>query len=369
MLIGMLARFVTFLSEPSRSGPNGDRVAATQSNIGSAEAPQGPVSTPRYRSVALPTLQVPTYAGDLRQWQEFWDHYSATIHENTELPPIEKFKYLLTYLTGAAKRAIEGIRLADNNYEIAVTTLKERFGRHELLVNEHIDQLLALSPVRSSKEVEKLRVLHDTVRFRVSALEGLGVPPEQYTVVLHRVLMRCLPEDLAIMYRQKKKEESTRGTNASAEPTPPEARTHKATDILAFLKIQVEVREEGKQEAASSYTHNSCHQSLPEPYVQQVPTPTPNGPLRAVTSRHHDRCSCTNSTERLVRLYLTDGNYGVNWRYRSQSQASFLKRTHCAGPPPGGDVESQTFRVVLAAAPHTKLVSDESVAALEPQIA
>ncbi|XP_037515293.1 uncharacterized protein LOC119391709 [Rhipicephalus sanguineus] len=103
----------THLSEPSRSRPNGDRVAATQSNIASAEAPQGPVSTPRYRSVALPTLQVPTYAGDLRQWQEFWDHYSATIHNNIELPPIEKFKYLLTYLRGAAKRAIEGIRLAD----------------------------------------------------------------------------------------------------------------------------------------------------------------------------------------------------------------------------------------------------------------
>ncbi|XP_037528605.1 uncharacterized protein LOC119405847 [Rhipicephalus sanguineus] len=168
----------TGLSGPSKSEPNDDRVAATQSNIGSAGAPPGPVSTPRYRSVALPTLQVPTYAGDLRQWQEFWDHYRATIHENTELPPIEKFRYLLTYLTGAAKRAIEGIRLADNNYEIAVTTLKERFDRQELLVNEYIDQLLALSPVRSSKEVEKLRVLHDTVRFRVSALEGLGVPPE-----------------------------------------------------------------------------------------------------------------------------------------------------------------------------------------------
>ncbi|XP_037520910.1 uncharacterized protein LOC119397560 [Rhipicephalus sanguineus] len=249
----------THLSEPSRSRPNGDRVAATQSNIASAEAPQGPVSTPRYRSVALPTLQVPTYAGDLRQWQEFWDHYSATIHNNIELPPIEKFKYLLTYLRGAAKRAIEGIRLADNNYDIAVKTLKERFGRQELLVNEHIDQLLALSPVRSSKEVEKLRMLQDAVRFRVSALEGLGVPPDQYTVVLNRVLMRCLPEDLAILYRQKKKEESTQDGDASVEHTTPEARTHKATDILSFLKIQVEVREEGKQAAPSSHP---CHSTM-----------------------------------------------------------------------------------------------------------
>ncbi|KAH7947276.1 hypothetical protein HPB52_009136 [Rhipicephalus sanguineus] len=274
----------------SWSEPNDDRVAATQSNIGSAGAPPGSVSTPRYRSVALPTLQVPTYAGDLRQWQEFWDHYSATIHENTELPPIEKFMYLLTYLTGAAKRAIEGTRLADNNYEIAVTTLKERFGRQELLVNEHIDQLLvAREEFQGSGEAS-----------------GLGVPPEQYTVVLHRVLMRCLPEDLGIMYRQKKKEESTRGTNASAEPTPPEARTHKATDILAFLKIQVEVREEGKQEAASSYTHNSItvpgDMSSPRRSSQGIPSASAlaateslqqRTPCVLCDSRGHSLAECT----------------------------------------------------------------------------
>ncbi|KAH7935597.1 hypothetical protein HPB52_010336 [Rhipicephalus sanguineus] len=297
------------------SRPNGDRVAATQSNIESVGRRQGP-------SVRHATG--PDVCRDLRQWLEFWDHYSATIHENTELPPIEKFKYLLTYLTGAAKRAIEGIRLADNNYEIA-----------ELLVNEHIDQLLALSPVRSSKEVEKLRVLHDTVRFRVSALEGLGVPPEQYTVVLHRVLMRCLPEDLAIMYRQKK-EESTRGTNASTEPTPPEARTHKATDILAFLKSQVEVRCDccdGIPTAANSVlaycataeltTSQHVRPTWPskrkEPGAERrnhvakfcrvsrnltcnkCPTPTPNDPLRIVTRCRTDRFSRT--TEQLVTVW------------------------------------------------------------------
>ncbi|KAH7986454.1 hypothetical protein HPB52_024962 [Rhipicephalus sanguineus] len=334
-----------------QSEPNDDRVAATQSNIGSAGAPPGPVRTPRYRSVALPTLQVPTYAGDLRQWQEFWDHYSATIHENTELPPIEKFKYLLTYLTGAAKRAIEGIRLADNNYEIAVITLKERFGRQELLVNEHIDQLLALSPVRSSKEVEKLRVLHDT----------------------------AFPQDLAVLYRQKKKEESTQDGDTSAERTTPEARTHKATDILSFLKIQVEVREEGKQAAPSSHPCHStmvhddmnsptrsahaipsasalvateslqqrtlscvlcnsrahslaectadmsveekkarlrnsrCCYSFPEPHVQQVPTPTPNGPLRIVTRCRNDRFSKNDRAAGYVWNYFPDSNHGFNW--------------------------------------------------------
>ncbi|XP_037505817.1 uncharacterized protein LOC119382165 [Rhipicephalus sanguineus] len=203
----------------------------------------GQVREHRQRSVQLPKLQIPTFDGSLRGWQSFWDHFDATIHKNAELPRIEKFKYLLTYLTGSAKRAIEGIRLAEQNYDLAIKTLTDRFGRRDLLVNDHIDHLLALSPVKCSSEVPKLRLLHDNVQFHVSALEGLGVSPDQYTVVLNRVLMRCLPEDLAIMYRQKTKETNCAPSIAET----PEDRTRLAKEMLTFLRIQVEIREEGRQ--------------------------------------------------------------------------------------------------------------------------
>ncbi|KAH7957284.1 hypothetical protein HPB52_017107 [Rhipicephalus sanguineus] len=111
--------------------------------------------------VVLPKLQIPTFSGALRDWQTFWDHFSATIHRNEDLLPIEKFKYLLSYLSGVAKRAIEGIRLTEDNYAIAIRTLTERFGRRDLLINEHIDHLLALPPVKSSADVDKLRLLYD----------------------------------------------------------------------------------------------------------------------------------------------------------------------------------------------------------------
>ncbi|XP_037525616.1 uncharacterized protein LOC119402539 [Rhipicephalus sanguineus] len=200
----------------------------------SVDAPDQ-VREQRQRSVVLPRLQIPTFDGNLREWQPFWDHYDATIHQNDELPRIEKFKYLLTYLTGSAKRSIEGIRLAEQNYDLAIKTLTDRFGRRDLLINEHVDHLLALIPVKSSSDVAKLRTLHDNVQFRVSALEGLGVSPDQYIVVLNRVMMRCLPDDLAIMHRQKTKEDdrATSGTET------PEDRMRRAKDLLTFLRIQV----------------------------------------------------------------------------------------------------------------------------------
>ncbi|KAH7940220.1 hypothetical protein HPB52_022497 [Rhipicephalus sanguineus] len=117
--------------------------------------------------------------------QPFWDHFDATIHKNTELPRIEKIRHLLTCLTGSPKQAIKGIRLAEQNYDLAFKTLTDRSGRPDLLVNEHVDHLFTLSTVKSSSEVLKLRLLHGNVQFHVSALEGLGVSPDQYTVVLN----------------------------------------------------------------------------------------------------------------------------------------------------------------------------------------
>ncbi|KAH8042809.1 hypothetical protein HPB51_025861 [Rhipicephalus microplus] len=117
----------------------------------------------RQRSIQLPKLQMPTFEGSLRIWQSFWDHFDITIYKNTELPRIEKFKYLLTYLTGSAKRAEEGIRQAEQNYDLAIKSLTDCFGRQDPIVNEGVNHILALISVKSSSEVLKLRLLHDSM--------------------------------------------------------------------------------------------------------------------------------------------------------------------------------------------------------------
>ncbi|KAH7969807.1 hypothetical protein HPB52_021965 [Rhipicephalus sanguineus] len=238
------------------------------------EGTPGPATVPRHRTVVLPKLQIPTFSGALRYWQTFSDHFSATIHRNEDLLLIEKFKYLLSYLSGAVKRAIEGIRLTEDNYAIAIRTLTKRFGRRDLLINEHIDHLLALPPVKSSADVDKLRLLYDKVQFRVSALTGLGVSPDQYNMVLNRVLMRCLPDDLAILYRQKSKE-AAQDTSGIATP---EERARQDAEMLSFLRIQIEVREEGRP----GRTPSAFSRLLPEEDVE--PPSAPMGHLSTASA-------------------------------------------------------------------------------------
>ncbi|KAH8029258.1 hypothetical protein HPB51_024648 [Rhipicephalus microplus] len=76
-----------------------------------------------------------------------------------------RFQYFLTYLTTAAKAAIQLIRLADVKYDVVNRTLSDHFGRHNVLVDDHLDSVLSVASVRSSADVTLLRNLHDEATF------------------------------------------------------------------------------------------------------------------------------------------------------------------------------------------------------------
>ncbi|XP_077541002.1 uncharacterized protein LOC144153223 [Haemaphysalis longicornis] len=244
---------------------------------------------------------------------------SVTIHDNVELTKIEKFKYLLTYFIGDARRAIEGIRLSEANYDVAVSALVQRFGRPELLINERIDQLLAFTRILSSTNIDRLRELYDKVHFRVSALEALGVPQDQYAVVLNHVLLRCLPDDITLMYRQRAKELCQGSTAGSAtESAMSQGHGCQVKKLLEFLWIQIEIREEGKQgQPLSTAARRSVQNAdLNPPGQSETPVPsalaltaetespaTPASPL--CDSRGHKVADCRvsqSAAEKMARL-------------------------------------------------------------------
>ncbi|KAM7282391.1 uncharacterized protein ISCGN_007173 [Ixodes scapularis] len=76
--------------------------------------------------------------------------FRQAIHDNIELSGVEKFLYLRTVLTGKAAAAVSGIQATESSYAYAVELLKERFGKKDVLVQEHLTQLLNL-PKRTTK--------------------------------------------------------------------------------------------------------------------------------------------------------------------------------------------------------------------------
>lgn len=55
--------------------------------------------------------------------------------------------------------------------------------------------------MRSSCHVAALRKFYGQVQASDNSLNGLGMPPAQYAVLLYRLPMHSLPDDLAVLYR------------------------------------------------------------------------------------------------------------------------------------------------------------------------
>ena len=93
----------------------------------------GTNSSSSVRKVKLPKLDFPKFSGDILSWKEFWDSFHAAIDQNQSLAQVDKLNYLKAKLEGHRVSAISGLELTGDNYSVAVTILKERFGKEQVV--------------------------------------------------------------------------------------------------------------------------------------------------------------------------------------------------------------------------------------------
>ncbi|GBM44467.1 hypothetical protein AVEN_261460-1 [Araneus ventricosus] len=105
----------------------------------------------------LPKLSISKFYGQSSLWLTFWNSFESAIHENDSLSEVSKFNYLKAHLGGSALSTIEGFALTPENYEIAIKLLKERFGRSDVLINTHLNNLLRICPLKNSDDILKAK--------------------------------------------------------------------------------------------------------------------------------------------------------------------------------------------------------------------
>ena len=100
-------------------------------------------------SVSLPKLYLKPFGGNITEWNQFWDEYKQSIHLNPTLTRVQKFNYLVSYLQGVAYKSIQGLSVTEENYEQAISILKERFSDNQKIINAHMDKLFNIKPVHN----------------------------------------------------------------------------------------------------------------------------------------------------------------------------------------------------------------------------
>ncbi|XP_055603915.1 uncharacterized protein LOC129752147 [Uranotaenia lowii] len=158
--------------------------------------PQAPpyASTNSLKSLNLPTISLPTFAGDYQDWLGFHDTFVAMIHDNHDVPDIQKFHYLKAAVKGEASQVIESFGLSAINYRLAWEALVKRYANEYLLRKRNI-QALFESPKMFNESASELRGVVDEFERHVKVLGQLREPVGSWSSLLEHLLCSRLHAD------------------------------------------------------------------------------------------------------------------------------------------------------------------------------
>ena len=131
-------------------------------------------------------------------WLPFWSQFEK-IDEDPDLHESDKFQYLVQDMRpgSRAKDFIDSYPVTTNNYAKAISALKGRFGKPDLLIDVYVRELIRLisSNVKRGEKMP-LTKLFDELEAQLRALESLNFETERNSCFLYPMVESNLSEDV-----------------------------------------------------------------------------------------------------------------------------------------------------------------------------
>ena len=186
----------------------------------------------------LPKTDLRKFSGDVLDWPEFWDIFRVAMHDNIDIPPVQKFVYLKSLLTGEAAGYLANFKTEEANYELTVEHLQSRYGKDDVQRNRLTTKLADMKPIDQSSKA--MRDTVDELCSTVRALQVQGVTLDQYGALLIPLIDSKLPKDWRLEWARQK---TTLGKD-----------TVNFSKLLEFLEQELEIRESADQSDEKSQT-------------------------------------------------------------------------------------------------------------------
>ena len=128
------------------------------------------------------------FDGNFQQWQEFWDIYKATIHEQQTMPAVLEVQLFdQSVLKGSVLSAIARIPFTSENYSLVVKLLQERFGRKEAIVKSYFK--LQYLPKTGNKFAD-IQWVSETIEKVLRQLEAQGESIDEQRVLIQQIISK-----------------------------------------------------------------------------------------------------------------------------------------------------------------------------------
>lgn len=155
-----------------------------------SQAPQPPpaaIPPSQVTQVRLPSVTLPVFDGDLREWQNFHDLFVALVHSSSELPTIQKYHYLRAALHGDALNVIRTIPICSDQYFVAWQTLIEHYHNTRRLKHITVRSLFDY-PAMQRESAADLHALLEHFEVTVRIMQQQGEQTEHWDSLLMHLL-------------------------------------------------------------------------------------------------------------------------------------------------------------------------------------
>uniref|UniRef100_A0A8D8LSF2 Integrase catalytic domain-containing protein n=1 Tax=Cacopsylla melanoneura TaxID=428564 RepID=A0A8D8LSF2_9HEMI len=139
----------------------------------------------------LPPIQLVKFDGTLEKYQEFSDNFQTLIDSKADLADHVKLHYLKSQLVGKAAYLIEGLRITNENYKVAMDILKEEYGAPEVIRNKIYHEIKKLKLYSDKPEHVEDFYRKLEVNFMLLENQGVDVNTNQ---LLASILFSKLPD-------------------------------------------------------------------------------------------------------------------------------------------------------------------------------
>ncbi|XP_076382766.1 uncharacterized protein LOC143260626 [Megalopta genalis] len=134
-------------------------------------------------SSLLPQIQIRPFDGNPLEWNSFRDTFDSLVHQNEDLPAVQKFHLLKNALRGEIASVITSLTASEENYIVAWELLQKRCNKRRQIVYAHLKSLLELQDVKVDSP-DRLRVLAEQAEVHVNALKALEQPVQHWSTFL-----------------------------------------------------------------------------------------------------------------------------------------------------------------------------------------
>lgn len=177
----------------------------------------------------------------------FWSRFK-NIHEDANITKEDKFEYLLQSMipNTRASDLVNSYPPTEDNYDKVIDSLKNRYGKNELLVEVYVRELLklVLNNAMSPKGKILLSSVYDKLESQMRSLESLGVTTDTCAAMLYPLVESSLPEELLRAW-QRQSSSMTIVPREQGEEVLPVCNTPKdrLNNLMLFLQKEVENEE------------------------------------------------------------------------------------------------------------------------------